>query len=83
MRPLASFFRHCLPRTCIVSLEDIGCAGIGRGSNSNLQGFMYPCENSFEGPTEEPEEEVNTQSVERQSDGQELVKIPNRREGLI
>ena len=64
---------QALPKKCIVLLEDIDCAGIGRGSNSNLQGFMYPYENSFEGPTEEPEEEVNTQSVERQSDQQHGV----------
>ena len=89
VRTQASLFRHYLlyPRKCIVVLLDIDCAGIIPGSNSNLQGFMYPYENSFEGPTEEPEEEVNTQSIEQQSDQQQgagALKSSNRREeGLL
>ena len=55
------------PRKCIVLLESIDCAGIGRGSTSNLQGFMNPYENSIGNPAES-EEEAYTQS--RQSDQQ-------------
>ena len=62
---------QALPKKCIVLLEDIDCAGIGRGSNSNLQGFMYPYENSFGAPAEEPEDDVYTQNVERRSDGKD------------
>ena len=54
-----------LPKKCIVLLEDIDCAGIGRGSTSNLQGFMNPYENSIGSPAES-EEEAYTPS--RQSD---------------
>ena len=57
-----------LPKKCIVLLEDIDCAGIGRGSTSNLQGFMYPYENSIESPAES-EEEAYAES--RQSDRQQ------------
>ena len=53
------------PRKCIVSLGDIDCAGIGRGTTSNSQGFMYPYENSIGSPAES-EEEAYTES--RQSD---------------
>ena len=41
-----------LPKKCIALLEDIDCAGIGRGSTSNLQGFMNPYENSIGNPAE-------------------------------
>ena len=58
------------------------CAG-------NWVGSMYFSENSCEGPAEEPEKEVNTPSVERQSDQQlgagvsENFELAGRRISLV
>ena len=58
---------QALPKKCIVLLEDIDCAGIGRNSNFNGVGYGNPCEAIDYSEDEESGDEDESESREKQS----------------